>query len=487
VGARVLAGGLYERSSGAAGRTLSGYRRRTPERTVLHELVAQHAQTMLAELRDADPDGGGMPRYVERELAAYLRCGVLAHGFCRVRCPTCRDEIVVAFSCKSRGICPSCTARRMADTAAHLVSRVLPCAPYRQWVFTVPKPLRLVLARDPAWARWAGQLVVRAIGAWQRRIARARGLRTPRTGAVVFCQRFGGLVNLNVHYHVIVPDGVFIDDGDQLAFAMLTVPTSADVLAILDRIVRQVARRLAGETRDDDDAPATPNVLAQVQAEAAATWRSPIDGKPTVRGAERLRAWCEGFSLHAGVVIAEHDRDALERLCRYGARPAFAQERLAWTDDGRIAYRLKRPWPDGRTALVMPPVTFLRRLCGIIPPPRRHLVTYSGIFGPAAKDRSKLRALVPVCDDATAPPCSPTTAAPRLRSGRLPWADLLRRVFADDVLQCACGGRRSIIAIVTDPAVARTLLAALDLPREPSAFAPARDPPQVELAWDDPA
>jgi hypothetical protein len=58
---------------------------------------------------------------------------------------------------------------------------------------------------------------------------------------------------------------------------------------------------------------------------------------------------------------------------------------------------------------------------------------------------------------------------------------------ADDVLQCACGGRRSIIAVVTDPSVACKLLIALDLPHEPSAFAPARDPPQAELAWDDPA
>ena len=262
---RVVAGGVYERTAGAAGRPLAGYRRRTPERTVLHELVAQHAQTMLAELRDADPEGGGLPRYVERELAAYLKCGVLAHGFCRVRCQTCRDEIVVAFSCKSRGICPSCTARRMADTAAHLVTRVLPRAPYRQWVFTVPKLLRLRLARDPAWASWAGQLVVRAIGAWQRRVARERGLGAPRTGAVVFRQRFGGLVNLNVHYHVIVPDGVFVEDGGPLAFAMLPVPTSEDVLAILDRIVRRVAKRLGREPHDDD-APTTPDVLAQVQA-----------------------------------------------------------------------------------------------------------------------------------------------------------------------------------------------------------------------------
>lgn len=101
----------------------------------------------------------------------------------------------------------------------------------------------------------------------------------PRTGAVAFRQRFGGLVNLNVHYHVVVPDGVFVDDDGRLRFEMLPAPTSNDVLAILDRIIRQVAKRLARETcGEDDDAPATPDVLAQVQAEAAATWRAPTDG-----------------------------------------------------------------------------------------------------------------------------------------------------------------------------------------------------------------
>jgi hypothetical protein len=60
----------------------------------------------------------------------------------------------------------------------------------------------------------------------QRRIARQRGLRAPRTGAITFVQRFGGLVNLNVHFHLLVPDGVFVDDHDRLAFALHPVPTS---------------------------------------------------------------------------------------------------------------------------------------------------------------------------------------------------------------------------------------------------------------------
>ena len=62
-------------------------------------------------------------------------------------------------------------------------------------------------------------------------------------------------------------------------------------------------------------------------------------------------------------------------------------------------------------------------------------------------------------------------------------ADLLRRVFADDVLQCPCGGRRSVIAVVTDPALANTLLTALGVPSAPVTFATARSPPQAELSW----
>jgi hypothetical protein len=141
------------------------------------------------------------------------------------------------------------------------------------------------------------------------------------------------------------------------ALAAAFIVSSTDVMPILDRIVRRIERRLSNKAREarDDSVDESVDVLAQVQAEAAATWRSPRDGDPTVRGVERLCAWCEGYSLHVGVVIADHDREALERLFRYEARPAFAHKRLAWTADGQIAFRLKRPWPDGRTHLVLPP------------------------------------------------------------------------------------------------------------------------------------
>ena len=484
----MVAGGIYERTSGAAGQPLSGYRRRTPERTVLYELVSTYRESMLQHLREIDPNGFGMPRHVERELEAFLRCGLLEHGFTRVRCASCHDELLVAFSCKCRGLCPSCTSRRMAETAAHVVDRLLPESRYRQWVLTVPKWLRLRLAREASFASWVNRLIVQAIARWQRDRARARGVRDGQTGAVTFVQRFGGLLQLSVHYHLVVPDGVFVIDEvtGELSLVPLPGPSEAEVLAILDRVAARIAARLADEAGDScavDDLDTPPDLWSQVQAEATTPWRTRSASGSVVRGTEPGRAWSEGFSLHAGVVIAETDRAALERLCRYGARPAFAHGRLAWTDDGRISYRLKRRWHDGRSELVLEPIAFLRRLCGIIPPPRRHLVKYHGIFGRAAKHRGQLQRLVPVtdrrpstCSDPTR--TEPTAVASLWSSRRIPWADLLRRVFAEDVLACVCGGRRDVVALVTDPPLARTILDRLGLAHPPAVFTP-RGPPSL--------
>ncbi len=108
----------------------------------------------------------------------------------------------------------------------------------------------------------------------------------------VFVERGVTMERLRTYFHLVVPDGVFVEDGDSLTFVMLPVPSNAHVLAILDRIMRRIARRLANEAVDDlDEAPA-PDLFAQVQAEAAATWRSPAIASTSIRGSERLRAWC---------------------------------------------------------------------------------------------------------------------------------------------------------------------------------------------------
>jgi len=105
--------------------TAAVYRRRDSTATPLYTLVQHHLETFLADAATADLHGEGGPRWIEADFRAYLRCGSLAHGFARIRYDQCAAARLVAFSCKGRGVCPSCNARRMVEVAAHLTDHVL--------------------------------------------------------------------------------------------------------------------------------------------------------------------------------------------------------------------------------------------------------------------------------------------------------------------------------------------------------------------------
>ena len=120
--------------------------RHKPEQTLLYQLVEQYWPEFQTQLSET---GRFLPRHVTREFEDYLACGRLENGFLRVRCESCSHEHLVAFSCKRRGFCTSCGARRMVETAALLVDHVLPHRPVRQWVLSFPYPLRFVLANHP--------------------------------------------------------------------------------------------------------------------------------------------------------------------------------------------------------------------------------------------------------------------------------------------------------------------------------------------------
>lgn len=219
------------------------YHRRQPERTVLYRVVQAHLATWLA-LHD-DGQGRSAPALTEREFRRYLDCGILAHRFARARCADCGHDFIVAYSCRGRGVCPSCTTRRRAETAAHLVDHVFPRMPVRQWVLSLPKRLRYHL--DDADLQTAVlHSVLRCIEQGLRHgLVAADG--QARLGAIVFIHRFGGLLNAHLHYHAVVIDGVFSgEDAESLHFeeARLT-PAAVQRLqaTIRQRIVCLFVRR----------------------------------------------------------------------------------------------------------------------------------------------------------------------------------------------------------------------------------------------------
>ena len=381
------------------------YRPRRPSETVLYGVVRDHLETFLAHARATYE--APLPRYVEEELRGYLRCGIFAHGFVMCRCDACGYDLLVAFSCKARAVCPSCAGRRMANVAAHLVDRVLPPVPVRQWVLSVPFELRALAAFRADVLSALARMFIEAVFTRYRSWAKREGLGDAPTGAVTHVQRFGSSVNLHVHFHSMLLDGVFSrDEQGRVRFHAAPPPTREELAEVVRRVRRRALawlerRKLLGFS---EEAGASQEPQEQTSLDACASIamqrgavqalrddpRSEHEGPGGVEAPPREEDAVEldGFNLHASVAIAADDDVGRERLMRYGARPPLALDRLRRLPDGRIAYRIKK-LRDGRAKhRIMTPLEFLARLAAIVPPPKFPLLRYAGVLAPASKWRS---------------------------------------------------------------------------------------------------
>ncbi len=499
----------------------SAYEPRDPTSSILYGIVRDHFETFRAHAASLR-DGEGVPRFVDQEFRDFLRCGCLAGGFARFRCTACGLDRLVAFSCKGRGFCPRCGGRRMAERSAHLIDHVFPDVPVRQWVLSLPYRMRYQLAWNHDACRGVVAAFVRAVLRLLRAHARDGGVDDGRGGAVAVIQRFGGALNLNLHVHALVLDGVFARNrAGVLTFHPTHGLTALDVDEVLatvePRIARLLERRGLGAGDDDgsasdawaEDAPVLAGLAAaSVQGTAAlgphpgARLRrlgdAPEEGEAPASAGCHARA--NGFDLHAGLVVPAGQRDRLERVCRYALRPPVNEERLHLTDGGQVRLQLRHRWMDGTTHVVFDPVEFLGRLAVLVPRPRINLVLYHGVLGPRAAWRSEV-VRRQVSEDgrdaaltdtalAQAREADPTETARRQARGQC-WASLMARTFGFDVLACPrCGGRVRLIALIEEAVVIARILRHLGMPTEIPAPRPARSPPiptglPDQTGWDD--
>lgn len=400
----------------------------------------------------------------------------------------------------------------MADTAAHLVDLVFPEVGVRQWVLSVPFALRYRLAYDKSLVRDVLQILARAVfGSLRRRAREEEGIPDSQCGAVTFVQRFGGSLNLHLHFHMLAFEGVYADDPDgHPRFHALAAPDGADVVEVAGRIADRVRCLLERRGLGPEADPEQVDSLAQDEPLLAALYGASVMGRIATgsHAGERVQvagsrvearyrevltgprcANVGGFSLHANVAVAASDRRGLERLCRYTGRGPLATERLSRRSDGRLAYRLKRPWSNGTTHIILDGLELIEKLAALVPPPRFHLVRYHGVLAPAAKWRPQIVPVTPDTDE-TEGMCSHDPTAER--SGRPPvpqprnycWSQMMRRVFAIDVLECPqCCGPMKILSAIQSPDAILKILDCLGLPSRAPPVAPAVPGGNPQLEW----
>jgi hypothetical protein len=211
--------------------------------------------------------------------------------------------------------------------------------------------------------------------------------------------------------------------------------------------------------------------------------RIEVENLPVSRG-QRCGS-IAGVSLHANVAVPARDRLRLERLCRYAARPPLATERLSRLAGGRLLYELKHRWRDGTTHTGFEPLELLEKLAALVPPPRFNLVRYHGVLAPAARNRARVVPPGPAPKPGAAhTECEvahrhhghsePDEPRPDPRPRNYSWAELMRRVFEVDVLECpACQGPMRVLAAIHPPEATRAILDCLGIPSRAPPVSPA--------------
>jgi hypothetical protein len=315
---RVLAAALVAPSFGAL-----TYERRDPSEGPLHQLLSDKLDDYL----DARADRP-LPGFVVDTLRGYLRCGVLRHGIARFRCDDCAQSRLLALSCKQRAFCPRCVGRKMADQAKHLVENVLPPVPFRQWVMSFPHALRWRMAHNHELALGVWRVVRSAID--DLYIARAARIGPPgqhdsaRPGSIMAIQRFGGALNLNVHFHALYTDGSFYERSDgQVVFLPAAPPTVTEMEALVTHIKHRVVQLLEGpglRIRMRTTTPTPSSCWAWASSTSDGVFnkgaRKLRHGKP--RGLatfQRIKAHEDGFDLDAHVTVTPVPDSSSSRWC----------------------------------------------------------------------------------------------------------------------------------------------------------------------------
>ncbi len=443
------------------------YRPRRPERTRLYQTIQNELESWL-EIRSLED----LPVFVEKEFRSFLRCGILAYGFARAHCSHCGYDFLVAFSCKGRGFCPSCNTKRMAETAAYLTDRVFPKVPIRQWVLSFPKRIRYFLQHNPVCIVPVLRIFVRAIKKVLVSVSKASD--SDKLGAVTFLQRFGSSLNLHLHFHSVVIDGLFEGEGNFYPVGFLSSKTVFEAQKeIQRRVVKFFLKR---------------GFLEKEEAQNMLNWKN------------------SGFSLDASVLIEAEDRVGLERLIRYCARPIFASSRLESAGD-RLKYILSKPNLKGEKVLLLKPFDLLDRLAKLIPPPRYHRHFYHGVLAPNSPLRAKIKAMagkeprlarpelqtIIGKDEQTSQASSVplNSLANSVNEEKTPhkisfgWAKLIARIYEVLPLVCPkCQEEMKIIAFIEDRPTIQKILNCLNEPTEPPPIASARGPPEMEFDYD---
>ena len=292
-----------------------------------------------------------------------------------------------------------------------------------------------------------------------------------KLGGVSFIHRFGASLNVHLHFHCAIIEGLFIADSDgQLHYQSVHDITDKDIHEVQGRVRLRVLK-------------------------AFKRWKLLKDYE-----VENMKSWQGGggFSVDGSVKLHKNDCKGLERLLRYCARPVFASERLQQLSNNTLIYKPDKQWKDSngqsyaQQAIAMSGIEFIEKIATLVPPPRIHRHRYFGVLAPNSPYREQVTShasqsldngLITTTDSLkeTSIESDDTSSIKKGSSSHYLWAILIARIYAVFPLICPdCGGQMKIIAFIREKPIIQKILNSIDEPIKPPVLSPPRAPPLWE-------
>jgi hypothetical protein len=336
---------------------------------------------------------------------------------------------LLTLSCKQRGVCPSCDAKRAAAFAAFVKDELVENVGHSLWTFTLPKMLRPYFMRNRELLADLASLAYETI---KQLMADAVHDKNARPGVIAVPQTFGSVLNPHPHAHCLASRGVWDEKGQWLPVPY--IDTNAAETLFAHKIFRLLKSK---------------DLLSDERIDLLRSFRN------------------SGFSVDTSPTVWPQDTHGLERLCRYLLRCPVSLERIHWTPGAKtLFYQSKQnahddplfAHPKGETLDIF---EFIARVLTQIPEPRAHGVRYFGAYSSRARALRKRRhiALQSLGGDDNSTPKDEVELSPKERAAtRKSWAQLIRRVYLTDPLKCECGGTLRVVAFILEQKAIRKIL-----------------------------
>ena len=433
---------------------LSVYHPRDPKASPLWQIFSHHYDDFEKNYAEKFEKQYGFFRPVVSEVVrAYLRCGDLKEGFARVRCPECGHEYLLSLSCKTRCCCPACQAKRAIIFGHHLNENVLYPVPHRQYVFSLPKMLRIYFKYDRSLLTGLCQCAYRSLLTFLREVV---GLKDGVPGAVMRIHTFGSSPEAwHPHLHILSTDGLFKDTGT------FYVMKDVDLKPLEELFRAEVFRFLKKEGKIIDEL------------------------------IKKLSAWRHsGFSIDNGVRIKKEDKEGREAIAQYMMRNVFSTENITYIEKtGKVIYRTGKiqKGKNRKNFTVFDAEEFIAAITQHIPKKNFQMTRNYGFYSNksrglrakeelASKENKDQKTTVEAVEVINVSKYKPKNVP------SLTWRECIKKIWKEDPLICPeCLSEMKILSFIVEPNIIKKILKYLDLWNEERG-SQSRDPPiQAEI------